>query len=214
MYRTIITVSAGVLLAASGVVHGLWTDRWTADPEELKIAAERLRDVPRTIGAWEGTDIEMNTDPRMGLSGVLARRYVHQQNGKVVTIYLACARPGPACVHTPVACYTADGYDEAESPRRIRVAVGAGAPAEFWTARFLRQRPDGQTHLRIFWAWHAADGWKVADNPRIAFAGESVLHKLYVIRELVNPNEPAEGDVCVEFIQALLPALEERLFVK
>jgi hypothetical protein len=214
MYRTIVTASAALLLLASGVVHGLWTDRWTTDPEELKIAAERLADVPLTIGKWDGKEIEMDTDPRMGLSGVLARRYVHQENGKVVSVYLACGRSGPICVHTPDACYTADGYVEAEPLRRIGVAADGKPPAEFWTARFLRQRPDGQTNLRIFWAWHAVDGWKVADNPRVAFAGEPVLHKLYVIRELVNPNEPAEGDVCVEFLKELLPALEERLFVK
>ena len=41
-----------------------------------------------------------------------------------------------------------------------------------------------------------------------------VLHKLYVLRELANPNEPAEGDVCAEFLQELLPALEQRLFEK
>jgi hypothetical protein len=214
MYRTIITASAALVLIASGVVHGVWTDRWTIDPEELKVAAERLAQVPMSIGKWDGKDIEMNTDPRLGLAGVVARRYVNGENGKVVTIYLACGRPGPTCIHTPDACYTADGYIDAEPARRISLGGDTKTPAEFWTARYMRQRPDGQTNLRIFWAWHTAGGWKVADNPRVAFAGEALLHKLYVIRELVASNEPAEGDVCIEFMQELLPTLEEQLFVR
>jgi Protein of unknown function (DUF3485) len=214
MYRTILTVSAGLVLVASGVVHGLWTDRWTADPAELKHAADLLAQVPLTIGKWDGKDLETENDARLGLAAVMARRYAHLESGKVVTIYLACGRPGPICVHTPDVCYTSDGYDEVDRPRRTSVAESGKMPAEFWTARYMRQRPDGQTNLRIFWAWHTSTGWQVADNPRVAFAGEKVVHKLYVLRELANPNEPAEGDACAEFMQELLPALEQRLFVR
>jgi Protein of unknown function (DUF3485) len=214
MHRTILTVSAALLLAGSGAVHGLWTDRWTLNPEQVTKAAERLALVPATIGKWDGTDIDMNTDPKLGLAGVLARRFVHQENGKVVTIYLACGRPGPTCVHSPDACYTADGYREAETPRRITVPSDGRTLSEFWTARYVRQRAAEQTNLRIFWSWHTSDGWKVADNPRIAFAGEALLHKLYVIRELANPIEPADGEVCAEFMRELLPELEQKLFVK
>ncbi len=214
MYRAILTASAALVLLASGVVHGLWTDRWTNDPEELRIAAEGLAQVPAIIGKWDGKDIEINTDARMGLAGAMSRRYVHRESGKVVSIYLACGRPGPICIHTPDVCYAADGYVEVEPARRTSMAGDGKTPAEFWTAHYMRQRPDGQTNVRIFWAWRCSDGWKVADNPHVAFAGESVLHKLYVVRELANPNEPAEGDVCAEFLQELLPALEQRLFGK
>ncbi len=214
MHRTILTVSAAVVLVASGVVHGLWTDRWTQNPQEVQAAAERLKQVPAVIGRWEGADIEMNTDPRLGLAAVVARRYVQRETGQVVTIYLACGRPGPICIHRPDVCYVADGYQEVESPRRVTVPGVGAVPPEFWTARYMRQRPDGQTNLRIYWAWHSSEGWKGADNPRVAFAGESVMHKLYVIRELANPNEPADGDACAEFMRELLPMLEERLFVR
>jgi hypothetical protein len=214
MYRTITTASAALILIASGVVHGLWTDRWTVDPAVLKAAADRLPEVPTTLGKWDGSEIEMTTDARLGLAGSQARRYVHRETGKVISIYLACGRPGHISIHTPDACYVADGYKEAELAHRFTIPGAGKTGAEFWTARFMRQRPDAQTNLRVFWAWRAASGWQAADNPRVAFAAEAVLHKLYVIRELAHPNEPADGDVCVEFMQELLPALEQRLFEK
>jgi hypothetical protein len=214
MYRTALTVSAIVVLVASGAVHGLWTDRWTQNPAVLTAAAEQLAQVPSTIGKWDGADIEMNTDPKLGLAGVLARRYVHQESGKVVTIYLACGRPGPVCVHSPDVCYAADGYREMETPKRVALPGDGKEPPEFKTARYMRERADGQTNLRIYWAWHTTDGWRVSDNPRVAFAGEKVLHKLYVIRELASQNEPAEADACTEFMQELLPILDDRLFAR
>jgi hypothetical protein len=213
MLRVTLIAAAAVVLLASGAVHGLWTDRWTIDPKDTKEAAERLGQLPSDLAKWEGKEIEMNTDPRLGLAGVLARRYVDRESGKVVTIYLACGRPGPVSTHTPDVCYEADGF-KGEPPTRVTLPADGTAAPEFWTARFTRQRPDGQTTLRIYWAWHAADGWKAADNPRVAFASEAVLHKLYVIRELVNPNDPAEGDACTEFMRELLPVLEQKLFVK
>ena len=33
MHRILLTVSAACLLVASGAVHGIWTERWTSNPE-------------------------------------------------------------------------------------------------------------------------------------------------------------------------------------
>ena len=215
MFRIVLTISAGLVLVASGVVHGIRTDRWTKNPAEVAEAAGRLATVPLTVGAWDGSDWDMKDDSaRLGLAGVLARRYTNRETGKVISIYLACGRPGPVSIHTPDVCYPADGYHEVEPPRRISLAADDRSAAEFWTARYKRQRPDAQSDLRIFWAWHTSAGWQVADNPRTAFFRESVLHKLYVIRELASAKEPAEQDVCAEFVRELLPVLQEQLFAK
>ena len=103
--------------------------------------AKVLRLTANGLAAW----IELRDGPvASAAAGVLARRFVHQENGKIVTIYLACGRPGPICVHSPDACYTADGYREAETPRRITVPNDGKTPSEFWTARYVRQRADEQ----------------------------------------------------------------------
>src|SRR5213592_4051172 len=101
MNRIILIASAALVLVASGVVHGLWTDRWIDNRAEVTQAAQRIDQLPRVFGKWEGKDIPMNADTRSGLAGLLARRYVHQESGKVVTILVGCGRPGPVCTHTP-----------------------------------------------------------------------------------------------------------------
>ena len=210
MQRTFIILSACVVLIATGVVHGVWTDRWS-EQGELADAAQRLEKLPMTIGAWHGNPVEMESDPNTGLAGMIARRYVNTTTGKSVTIFLACGRAGPVCTHTPDVCYAGSGY-EVEKPSRYRLTtLSEETPPEFWTARFVKERAAGKTHLRIFWSWHGTETWKVADNPRLSFAGEKVLYKLYVIREMVQPDEPIDGDACVEFMQELLPMVRSNV---
>jgi hypothetical protein len=213
MGRILVIVVASSMLIASGVVHGLWTDRWS-DQGDLAEAAKRLDRLPMKVGAWHGSTIDMEKDARSALSGMIARRYVHATSGKIVTLYLACGRPGPVCTHTPDVCYAGSGY-EVEKPKRFQLpSTTAQAPPEFWTARFVKERASSKIHLRIFWAWHTADSWKIADNPRLSFAGERVLHKMYVIRELMQPDEPIEGDACVEFMNEVLPMLRSSVFAE
>lgn len=203
MQRTIIVAAAVAVLIGSGVVHGIWTDRWS-EQSDLKTAAARLERLPLTIGAWHGSNVEMEADPNSALAGQIARRYVNAETGKSVTILLACGRAGAVCTHTPDVCYAGSGF-EVEKPRRFHAS---SPPGDFWTARFVKERPAGKTNLRIFWAWCGGQGWQVADNPRWTFAGEKVLYKLYLIRELAEPGEPLETDACVEFMHELLPALK------
>lgn len=213
MQRNLIIASACAVLILSGVVHGVWTDRWS-EQRDLAESAQRLDQLPMIVGAWHGSPVEMDKDPNTGLAGMIARRYVNANNGKVVTLFLACGRAGAVCTHTPEVCYAGSGFEVEKPTRFVLPSTTAQAPPEFWTARFVRERASGKTHLRIFWSWHGSESWKVAENPRLSFAGERVLHKMYLIREQITADEPMEGDACVEFMQDLLPALKQSVFTE
>lgn len=211
MGRILVIVIACSMLVGSGVVHGIWTDRWS-EQADLAEAAQQLDKLPMTIGNWHASNVEMERDPNSGLAGMIARRYVHAGTGKSVTLFLACGRSGAVCTHTPDVCYAGNGY-EVEKPTRFPLtSTTAEAPPEFWTARFVKERSTGKMNLRIFWSWHGSDSWKIADNPRLTFAGEKVMHKLYLIREMLQTDEPLEGDPCVEFMREVLPQLSRSVF--
>ncbi len=108
MHRWLLTGSALAVLAFSGAVHGLWTYRWS-DQEDLKTAAARLDAVPLAFGNWQGETIPRDPDPRTGLAGSIARKYVQVSTGKVVTLYIGCGRSGPAAPHTPDDSYDTKG---------------------------------------------------------------------------------------------------------
>ena len=51
------------------------------------------------------------------------------------------------------------------------------------------------------------------DDPRVVFASERMIHKLYVVREARSADAPAEDSSYLEFVRHdLLPELEKTLF--
>src|SRR4051794_15054151 len=119
MMRLLPVLTAMLLVAAYGIAEGVWTNRWSsADATER--AAARLADVPRTVGAWEGTDAPL--DPRQvvqaELVGYTMRRYVHRETGASVSVLLVCGRPGPISAHTPEMCYPGAGFAAVAPPER------------------------------------------------------------------------------------------------
>lgn len=205
----LIIVGCGALLAG-GYVHGIWTDRWN-DGSDLDAAAARLDRVPLKLGDWEGKRVERERDPRSGLVGSETFQFTNLKTGKNVTVFLACGRPGPVSVHTPEVCYAGNGYEVERAEKFTSPRPGLSGQS-FFTSRLVRKRTTEQNAQRIFWAWNGGENWEVSDNPRFAFAGTSVLFKMYVIRELTGTTDNLENDPCVELLDVLTPALKKEVF--
>jgi hypothetical protein len=207
----ILPIAVGIVaLLASGVVHGLWTDRWVPKPDPTA-AAGRFDSLPLTIGEWDGEALEVSARELQGLSGYLARRYVNRDTGDVVTLALMCGRPRVVSIHSPDVCYAASGY-EVTAPTRYSPA-GLPERADFWLTEMVRTRVAEQARLRVFFAWSAAGTWQAPDNPRVSYAGVPVLYKLYLLRDMPAGNPPPlADDPCVEFFRRLQPELHRGLF--
>jgi EpsI family protein len=211
--RTLLLAVVAVVVAVDGYVHGVWTQRWRQSPELVRAVA-RLERMPATVGDWRGTDLKKLQERAVrlaGFDGYVQRRY-ERADGAAVTVLLACGRSGPLSVHTPEVCYAGAGFQIAGDTVRDTVQVEKNSgPTEFWKAKLIRPGTVPQ-RLRIFWSWHAREGWRAPDSPRSAFAGLPALHKMYVTCELpAGDTQPAEA-ACAEFLTQLLPELDRALF--
>jgi hypothetical protein len=208
LFQTL-TVFAAVLL--SGIVQGVWSDRW-AVADGPKEAAAKFARVPLTMGEWDGQDqaVDDRTLTAAQASGVMSRRFVNRRTGNVLTVLIVCGRPGPVSVHTPDICYRGAGYEEL-GQRRLHVLRSEGTP-EFWVSDFQKRDGAVPTYMRIFYSWSGTGAWRAPTNPRLAFARNSSLFKLYVVRQLSKPEESIEDDPTPEFLNLLLPELERCLF--
>src|SRR5262245_46029807 len=110
MTRLLPVAAAVVVLLFSGLVHGLWIDRWGPGQDLLKAAAGLDR-LPLQFGEWQGEDLPMKNRQSGELAGSVTRRYVHRPSGKAVTVFLACGRSDKVAIHTPDVCYTASGFN-------------------------------------------------------------------------------------------------------
>jgi hypothetical protein len=214
MSRALPVVAALVLLLVSGLVHGLWTERWQRSPA-LAEAVARLGAVPLAVGDWQGKAVPVE-EPEMfaaaGAAGYWARTYVHRGTGQAVLVVLMVGRFGPMSVHTPDVCCRAAGYDMLITPTRKGVATAAGPPAEVRYAVFRKVEAAVPRHLHIFWGWSCDGPLRAPDNPRRAFAGKPALYKLYVQREPTGPEDALDADPCLQLLGRLLPEMERALF--
>jgi hypothetical protein len=92
-------------------------------------------------------------------------------------------------------------------PAERRVVGGA----EFWVGQFRKPGPVADP-LQIYWSWGAAGHWEAPASPRVHFAGQGALYKLYVVCRVPTADETLHGGPCQDFLEQLLPALHRGLF--
>jgi hypothetical protein len=208
-FRSLPAVVAVVFVTTSGLVHGLWSGRWS-DGDILREATARLTLIPLIASEWEGRDLPMN--PRQlknaEVSGALQRHYVNRRSGSVVALTLLCGRPGPISVHTPDICYRSSGYEEVGQAARYSSPENPGI--DLWIRRFQKQTAI-PTQLRIFYGWTTNGVIEAPHSPRLTFAGRPVLYKLYLVRELLKANESIDSDPALDLLRVLRPQLRTTL---
>jgi len=200
---------AAIALVATGLVQGFWSDRWSI-AEELQHAEEACGQIPTSAGDWNA-DGPITVKRQNDGTFYLVQSYTNRRNSETVSIALIGGRPGPVSIHTPDVCYSASGFDVTNRTTQS-IETNAGK-ANFYTTEALKQNATRNTKLRIYWSWLTSESWQVSDNPRITFAGEPVLFKFYVIRELTSTTS-LETDPCVDFIKHMLPAMQQVLSQK
>ncbi len=212
MKRCLTLAAALAFLVFSGLVHGLWTDRWQKSAA-LEQALERVQRVPLHIGAWRGEGLEGDADAfrRSGAQRYWVRQYRHPRHKTAITVILMCGRAGRMSVHTPEVCYRGAGYEMGDAAVGLAVTPPSGPDGTLWTAKFTKT--SRVADLRLYWAWNGAGRWEAAQSPRWHFRGLPFLYKLYVIREEIPPL-PAADALMRDFLEHLLPALHAALFAE
>ncbi|MBL9124969.1 MAG: exosortase-associated EpsI family protein [Planctomycetaceae bacterium] len=224
--KAIIPVAVAiVLLLFCAAVNGYWTDRWgSGAATEIEEYGKRVLSLPLNFGDWEGTDSTETDESKAQLKAAhidfaVQRTYRNVKNGQEVSVFLACGPQRHLAIHEPKSCFPAAGYNMVESELQFPIDVenpASGAPpikTEFYTARFRKDEVTGPLYLRIFWSWNAGDGWVAPSWPKVAFAWEKVLYKLYVMGVVQERGDNLTNDPRVAFIHDLMPVLDKCLNV-
>ena len=102
--------------------------------------------------------------------------------------------PGGLGAHDPKTCYAGTGFEQKGAG--VRVNFGKDGP-DLWNARFERTGP-ANAALDVYWGWGTKGNWQAPDQPRLSFAGEGRIYKIYIQRA-VDPAKDAAADA-FEFI--------------
>jgi hypothetical protein len=215
MQRRALEIACMGALLLSGLVHGIWTQRWQPQSQRFTEAVARLDQVPLVIGSWRGSVQELDAVDltKAGVAGAFLRSYERSDGQARVDMLLVCGHPGPVSAHPPEACFRGTGYRLTRDPvRYIAPAQPPAQSAELWKAGFSRGSTFVPIHRSVYWAWGTTGAWRAPDNPRLAFASSPFLYKLYVTCETIPADENQEESACREFLSDLLPELQKSLF--
>lgn len=212
MTRQPAVVAALAVLVVSGVVHGLWAERW-GPSTLLQEAAARVDQVPLEIGDWQAQvdDADPAAFTQAGAQSYWARSYVNPRLHTTLHVILMCGRAGRMAVHTPEVCYRGAGFEIEAKPEVWTVQSPASAElGTLWTAQFSKGIGRG-ADLCLYWGWNAGGPWQAAANPRWQFGGEPFLYKLYL-------SHAASGDFATQtardFMGLFLPELRTALLAR
>jgi hypothetical protein len=203
-----VCVAAAVALTiAAAVVQGRLANRWDK-PADLTAAAERLKAFQQDVGPWRAAGsykLTPQVTSTLQCAGYIYRRYVNANTGEAVVLAVLVGPPGPISVHTPEICYS--GADYTQMGERQAVSLGnEGSNQSAWLTQFQARDLGGEA-LRVYYAWSDGRTWTAAEQPRVAFAGQSLLYKFQLAVQMPAGAAPDAGDPGKAFLNALLPAL-------
>lgn len=209
MRKTLLLAGAVAVLVATGVAHGLRTDRWGPSGDVTE-AARRLEDIPVRVGDWSSQPAEINARHLRyaQVAGHFSRRYVHEPTRREVMVLVVAGRPGAIGAHSPDVCYQGAGFRLATEEKLRPLGASAQTP-EFSHAVASKGEPRPE-HLSLWWAW-SADGasWQCPVSPRGHYWRSPVLYKIYFVRSVGDPKSP--DDLTPSLIEELLPKITQAL---
>ena len=215
--RFIPCLLAILIMAGSGVIHGLIVDRWAPSKNFSELVA-RLENIPMEIGSWQGVSqtIPDNHLDIGQIDGYLSRTYTNQENRAVISLLIVCGKPGPISVHTPDICFSGVGYELKNAPERSNIIPedDPSLTVEAFSADFKKAN-DIQPHdLRVLWTWCDGQAFRAPANPRFTFADRSFLYKVYITQVTGRGGSVTERDDSDSFLKTVIPILQREFCLK
>ena len=133
--RCLPIIAAFIVLIASGLVHGIWTQRPGRVSSVLDDACARVALVPLNAGEWKGTNLDVDPEQfRTTRAAAWWIRHTTKENASTpITVILMCGRPDHICRCTLQTSATAGQVSEiAGEQARETIAASARTAAWHW----------------------------------------------------------------------------------
>ncbi len=187
-----------VLLLIGGVVHGMWTHRWSDRPAD-HAGIDLLANVDQPDSDWiPGMPIPVPDREIPKGTTVSCRQFVNEKANKRAVVSITRGVPGVVAAHTPDVCFLGSGYKLKGPPSKQTLPMASGGSVSFYVADFEKTSAAGSESVRCRWTWTADGTWHAPDYPRLYFAQSQVrlpvLYKLYIVHPIgdedLTKNDP------------------------
>ena len=203
---------ACALLVGSGALRLWQARRVEAILQQGRVSAVPLKDVPLELGPWRGRPEEL--DPqiarRTGQIDHIFRTYVDTRTGVALDVIVLYGPAVELKEHAPEQCYPAAGFLIAEGPELRQVATPQGAVP--FHALVVTKGEGGQAQWQeVYYTWRYGGRWTPLRGPQKQFERIPAMYKVHLARRMAPSERRDIGNLCQDFLQALMPALDHLL---
>lgn len=200
-------ILAGLSLILSGLVQGIWSDRW--GNISLFTHQPQLEDLPCDLAGWfcEKLDVPEALYQAIGAYQIIRRTYRSPSRDDNVEVLLIYGRSGPISLHPPTVCFPRSGFEMIKQAERVE------QPGYGQLQQCIFSHARTESRYLTMWSW-SVDGrlWEAPDNPRFSFAKHRFLYKLYVLAD-ADASElvwPARQQFLRDLLEGIRLAVDSR----
>ena len=210
MLKGLIVAAAVLMLAAGGAVEIVRSGR-TANDGQIADAKAKLAAIPLTIGEWKGKEEEFDAKQleQAEAAAHVNRVYTRERTGDAITVLILAGSPKAIGAHDPTVCYGGAGFKQRASEQTKPIVSVDGKSDTFWEAKFETDTIPIKK-LQVLWAWTVDGTWLASSRPRLDFAREPLLYKIYVSRGL-SQKAVGEKDSSHELLAELSKEMRRSL---
>jgi hypothetical protein len=154
-----------------GVVHGMWTHRWS--PPAKDAGVDMLARIDSPIGEFMPGAVCRRGEEIPKGTAVSCRQFVSSKSNKQVVVSVTSGPPGIVAAHTPDVCFLGSGYKLKNPPSKQTLPLAGGSSVSFYVADFEKTTATGTEAVRCRWAWTADGTWHAPDYPRLFAKSQS-----------------------------------------
>lgn len=207
--KSLLTAAVALVILA-GITQGVLQQRWSQS-DQLPVAVQKLQQIPMTFGLWSAEELKLDEQEISTgrIRGYIRREYTHAQTNSKVGVLLMVGEAGPISLHPPTVCLKGQGFQMLRQPASVSFSSEAGRQSNtMFRADFRGSRTEDELLTRLYWAWGNDGIWEAAESPRFQFAGQSMLHKLYVTERWSPSETKTDTAVARQFLEDFLPVLQ------
>lgn len=172
---------SAICLLGSGVVHGLWTDRWEGTTR--KPGSVVLNRVPEQIGQWNSEPLPPLDHPDTISS--LYRRYTNELTGRSVNVLLTAGDPSTVAEYSIARLFPGHSYRQVSDPAPINIQSSHEGFENrvlhaFLTADYYEPSSLKTEQLLTVWGWSENGIWESPLKPESRFEKNNEVYRLYV----------------------------------
>lgn len=196
---------AAICLLGSGVVHGLWTDRWSGTdvvPGEVVLAR-----VPNKIGVWVGTSLPPLDHPDSISS--LHRQYTNELTDRSVNVLFTAGNVQTISDYPITRLFPGHPYRAVSDPNSLNIRCSHEGFKKrilhgFYSSDYYEPANLKTQQLIAVWAWTEDGVWQSPIKPQDQFAHQGEVYRLYVTQDWDFAAQSRPNDI-QNFLSTALP---------